>query len=970
MSDDSHDGRIEGFGLFHKGFGAARPAVVAWACAIEAGRLGPYDSDGDDMKSPTGGPSSRTGLWGRTSECALLDDLVAAIRRGESRSLVLRGEAGIGKTALLEHLIASASDLNVVRATGVESEMELGYASLHQLCGPLLDRLDRLPGPQRQAVEIVFGVSAGAAPDRFLVGLAVLSLFAAVAEQRPLLCVVDDAQWLDQTSAQTLAFVARRLLAEPVAIVFAAREPGVELQHVPELEVHGVRDGDARALLRSAVRFKMDERVRDRIIAETRGNPLALLELPRGLTPTQLAGGFGLLSAQGLSGRIEESFLRRLDGLSDEARRLLLVAAAEPIGDPLLLWRASERLWIRPEAAEAAEADGLLTIGGRVTFRHPLVRSAVYRSAALEDRRAVHLALAEATDREADPDRRAWHLAAAAAGPDEQVALELERSAGRAQARGGLAAAAAFLRRAVALTKDPALRASRALAAAQASLSAGAFDMALGLVATAEAGLLDGFQRARVDLLRAHVAFAAGSWSDAPPLLLKAARQLEPFDLDLARETYLTAWGAAGLAEDVAARDVLLEICRAVRALPSRSSAPRPLDLLLDGLAMLIIEGHAVAAPTLRRAARALADMPVEDVLRWGWMAVGPSVAVWDYEGWYAVAARNVQVVRDAGELAALPIHLTYLGMASVWTGDFAGAASLVAEVDGVAAATGSRFPPYTLLRLRAMQGREGEVRAVIATATERFGGHGMTATRAHWAAAVLYNGLGRFDEAAAAAQQATSGAVNHWIYAWVLPELVEAAARGGDPDVARDALERLAATTQPSGTDFALGIEARCRALLRDGAAADECYREAIERLGRTPLRPELARAHLLYGEWLRRQSRRVGAREQLRTAHEMLVAMGMDAFAERARKELQASGEKVRKRTIATRDELTAQERQIAWLAIDGLSNPEIGARLFLSPRTVEWHLRNVFTKLDIRSRRELVTALAGTDSHEVPA
>ena len=491
-----------------------------------------------------------------------------------------------------------------------------------------------------------------------------------------------------------------------------------------------------------------------------------------------------------------------------------------------------------------------------------------------------------------------------------------------------------------------------------------------GLVATAESGPLDEFQSARVDLLRAQVAFAAGLWSDAPPLLLKAARRLDPFDPGLARETYLTAWGAAGLAEDVAARDVLLEICRAVRALPPRPGAPGPLDLLLDGLALLITEGHAVAAPTLQRAELALADMPAEDVLRWGWMAVGASVAIWHYEGWYAVAARNVQVVREAGELAALPIHLTYLAMASVWMGDFAGAASLIAEIDSVAAATGSRFPPYAQLRLRAMQGREGPASAAIATATEQFGGQSMTATRAHWAAAVLYNGLGRYEEAASAAQQATSGAVNHWIYAWVLPELVEAAARGGDPGLARDALDRLAATTQPSGTDFALGIEARCRALLREGEAADECYREAIERLGRTPLRPELARAHLLYGEWLRRQSRRIDAREQLRTAHEMLVEIGMEAFAERARKELSASGEKVRKRTLATRDDLTAQERQIAWLANDGLSNPEIGARLFLSPRTVEWHLRNVFTKLDIRSRRDLVTALAGTDSHEVPA
>ncbi|MBV8988887.1 MAG: AAA family ATPase, partial [Solirubrobacterales bacterium] len=886
------------------------------------------------MQNRLRGPGSGPTLRGRASERALLDAVVSSIRRGESRSLVLRGEAGIGKTALLDYLIASASDLTVVRAVGVESEMELAYASLHQLCGPLLSRLDSLPAPQRQALEIVFGLSAGAAPDRFLVGLAVLSLFAAAAEERPLLCVVDDAQWLDQTSGLTLAFVARRLLAEPVGIVFGAREPGQELRDVPELEVHGVRDGDARALLSSAVRFKLDEVVRDRIVAETRGNPLALLELPRGLTSTQLAGGFGLLGAQALTGRIEESFVRRLELLSDDARRLLLVAAAEPTGDPLLLWRAAGRLGLGPTDAEAAEAEGLVTIGGRVMFRHPLVRSAMYRSATAEDRRAVHLALAEATDRRTDPDRRAWHLAAAAAGPDEEVALELERSAGRAQARGGLAAAAAFLRRAVALTQDPVRRAVRAVAAAQASLQAGEFDAALGLAAAAEAGPLDEFQHALVGLLRAQVAFGAGLWSDAPPLLLNAARRLESFDLDLARETYLTAWGAAGLAEDTAARDVLVEICRAVLALPPLD-APRPCDLMLAGFALLITEGNAAATPTLQKAVMAVADIPVEDVLRWGWMTAGASAAVWDHEGWLTSCTRQVQVVREAGALAALPIHLTYLGMGIVWTGDFAGTASLVAEVENVAKVTGTRFPPYTLLRLRALQGREDEASAAIASAIEQFGGQGMTALRAYWAAAVLYNGLGRYQEAASAARRATTDALNHWIPTWVLPELVEAATRAGDTELARDALERLARTTQPCRTEFALGIEARCRALLSEGAAADDLYREAIARLRHTGLRPELARAHLLYGEWLRRENRRADARVQLRTAHEMLATIGMEAFAKRARQELAATGEKVRKRTVETRDDLTGQERQIARLARDGLSNPEIGARLFLSPR-----------------------------------
>jgi DNA-binding CsgD family transcriptional regulator len=890
-----------------------------------------------------------------------MDDLVSAIRRGESRSVVLRGEAGIGKTALLEYLVASASDLRVVRAVGVESDMELAFASLQQLCSPLLDRIEELPAPQRRALETVFGLSDGAAPDRFLVGLAVLTLFAAEAEQRPLLCVVDDAQWLDRASALTLAFVARRLLAERVGIVFAAREPGLELQHVDGLDVRGLRNGDARALLRSMLRFKLDERVLDRIIAEVRGNPLALLELPRGLTATQLAGGFGLTEAQAMSGRIQESFVRRVTAVSDDARRLLLLAAAEPVGDPLLLLRASEQLGIAVSTVDA-ETDGLLALSERVTFRHPLVRSAVYRTAALQERRAAHRALAAATDREFDPDRRAWHLAEAAAGPDEQVASELERSAGRAQTRGGAAAAAAFLQRAVALTADPARRADRALAAAQASIQAGSFDAVLRLLATAETGPLDELQRAQVNLLRGNVAFALGAATDAPQPLLEAARRLEPLNVELARETYLTAWGAAGMAGQ---GDLILEISAAVRALPPTSSAPGPLELLLEGMAQLTVEGHAAAAPTLRRAAEALLEMPVEDALRWGWAAIGASTAVWDDEGMRAISARLVRLVRDAGVLAQLPLHLASLALSTSWTGDLPGVASLIAEAESVTAATGTAFAPFTLMRLRALQGRAVEAAALISETIEHasFGGQGIAATNAYWAAAVLYNGLARYDDAASAARQATSNTFEPWVSAFALPELVEAAVRVGDAQVAHEALERLTATTLPSGTDFALGIEARCRALLRSGAEADILYREAIERLSRTRLRPELARAHLVYGEWLRREDRRVDAREELRAAHETLVEIGMDAFAERARNELSATGETVRRRAAHTRDDLTAQERQIARLARDGLSNPEIGARLFLSPRTVEWHLRNVFTKLDIRSRRDLASVLPST-------
>ena len=913
-------------------------------------------------------------LLGRADECALLDGLIDDIRRGESRSLVLRGEAGIGKTALLHHLVESASELTVVRAVGVESEMELPFASVHQLCGPMLDQLPRLPAPQRQALEIAFGLSAGAAVDRFLAGLAVLSLFSEAADERPLLCVVDDAQWLDHASALTLAFVARRLLAEPVGIVFAAREPGEELQHIPELEVHGVRNGHARALLSSAVRFHLDERVRDRIIAETRGNPLALLELPRGLTATQLAGGFGLLGAQSLSGRIEESFVRQLQALSEDARRLALLAAAEPLGDPLLLWRAAEALGIEPAVAADVEAHGLLTIGERVTFRHPLARSAVYRSAAVQERRAAHLALAEATDRDVDPDRRAWHLAAAAEGPDEQVAAELERSAVRAQARGGLAAAAAFLQRAVALTGDPARRAERALAAAQASLGAGAFDVAHGLLAAAEAGPLDELGRARVDLLRAEIAFAQKRGSEAPLLLLQAARRLEPLDVRLARDTYLDAWAAALFAGHLAsAGGSLLDVSRAAGAAPDPAD-PLPCDLLLDGLALIFTEGRAAATPVLRRALAAFAspEVSVAEMLRWGWLATRAANYLWDYDCGLEIGMRAVQLARDSGALEVLAAADNACGQMAAFGGDFASAEALTAEVDAVKEATRTRIPPHAAIAVAGIRGRATEagelIDGVITDATA--GGQGTAVQYAGWANSVLMNGLGRYEEAFASAVESSEDTPELYVAGWTLSELVEAATRSGNTGLAQRALPRLREQTEATGSDWALGLLARSRALLSEGEAAEHLYREAIERLGRTRLRPDFARAYLLYGEWLRRENRRVDARAQLRAAHDLFMRIGMEAFAERAQGELLATGEKVRKRSADTRDELTPQELQIARLARDGLSNPEIGARLFLSPRTVEWHLRKVFAKLGLRSRQELPRALPSSDSELVPA
>jgi DNA-binding CsgD family transcriptional regulator len=910
-------------------------------------------------------------LRGRRSESALLDGVLAAVRQGDSRTLLLWGEPGVGKTALLEYLARAATDVTVLGASGVESEMELAFAGLQQLCAPTLDRLGALPSPQRHALEVAFGLSEGTAPDRFLVGLAVLTLLSEVADEHPVLGVIDDAQWLDRASAQTLAFVARRLLAEPVGLVFAARECPEELRGVPQFEVRELGEEDARALLMSEVRFPLDARVCDQIVAESRGNPLALIELPRGMSAAELAVGFGFLGAHTLSGRIEDSFARQLAALPEETRGLLLIAAADPVGDPILLWRAAESIGLAPATAGAAEASGLVAIDQRVTFRHPLVRSAVYRSAEERDRRNAHLALANATDRETDADRRAWHLAAAAEGPDEEVALELERSAARAQARGGLAAAAAFLQRAVALTQDPARRTDRALAAAQASLQAGAFDAALRSLTTAESRPLDEFQRARLDLLCGQLAAMQRRPRDAAPLLLKAARRLESFDLELARETYLNAWAAAVSVGSEAEDDILLEICHAARALPP-SVAPRPVDMLLDGLTLLITEGRAAAAATLLRAGRTFAggDMSVEDCLRWGWLATAASTNVWDDDTTTrAIAARTVQLVRDAGALAQLPIALAVLGTVTTWSGDFSDAASLIAEADSAAAATGSHVAPYIALRLLALEGRKAEAEALIASTMALAGeGDGIAATNADWAAAVLYNGLGRYEDAEAAARRATSGTFELFGSMWALPELVEAAAHRGDAELARGALKRLAESTQPCGTDFALGIEDRCRALLSEGESAEHLYQRAIERLGRTRLRTELARAHLLYGEWLRRENRRVDARAELRAAYQQFTSIGMEAFAERARKELLATGERVRKRTVETRDDLTAQERQIAELARARLSNPEIGARLFLSPRTVEWHLRKVFGKLGISSRKELQNALGPSESETI--
>ena len=904
-------------------------------------------------------------LLGRDEEQTALDALLSAVAAGSGRALVVRGEPGVGKSALLDDLRARAGDLRTMSAVGVESERQLAFAALHQLCAPLLDRLDRLPGPQREALAAAFGLAGGAAPNRFLVGLAALSLLAEAAEDGPLLLVADDAQWFDEASAQVLAFVARRVGADAIGVVLATRGTD-DFAGLPELVVGGLGAAPARALLESAITGPLDAQIADRIVAETRGNPLALLELPRGLTPSELADGLGLPPARPLTGRIEESFQRRLERLPEPTRRLALVAAAEPTGDPVLVHHAAGRLGIDPAASAPLVEAGLATFGTRVCFRHPLVRSAAYWAAPVAERQRAHVALAEATDPRRDPDRRAWHRARASSAPAEDVAAELEAAGARARDRGGLAEAAAFLRQAALLTPAAGARACRALAAAEAMVRAGDFAGAPPLLAVVDAGPPDELRSAQADVLRGQVALALNV-GDAPERLLTAARRLRPLDVGLARETCRDAFYAALTAGRLAEGAGVLEVAQVARDLPPSLGAGRGTDLLLDGLARLVVDGPRDAVPILRRALALIRDEPVTPAtLPWLPLACRIAHDVWDGDTWDELSARVVEEARAVGALDLLPFGLKLRLAILLRRGEVAAAAACADEAERINEMTGRGVGPYGEMVVAAWRGDEAHAMRLIRAVTDsmRRRGEGQWLTASEWSAAVLHNGQGRFEEACAAARAAAAHTRERGIAQWALPELVEAAARTGRDDEARDALERLARTTRPCGGDWALGLEARCRALTGDGAA-ERHHQEAIERLSRAGERVEAARARLLYGEWLRRERRRMDARVQLRAAQEAFAAMGLRAFADRAARELLATGERARRRTVDTGDELTAQEAQIAALARAGRSNREIATQLFISPRTVEYHLHKVFAKLGIRSRTQLDRVLADGDA-----
>src|SRR5271166_3236384 len=886
-----------------------------------------------------GGLLQNVALINRDLERQALDQLLDAAKAGLSGSLVLRGEPGIGKTALLDYAVGRAGGMQVARLLAIESEMELGFAALH----------------------------------RFLVGLAVLTLLAAAAAEQPLLVIVDDAQWLDDVSAEVLGFVARRVYADGVALLFAVREPAgrrLPLAGLTDLWLSGLADRDARALLTTVAGDFLDDGVAARLVAETQGNPLALIELPSELTEGHLSGGALLPEPVPVGSLLQRRFLRQVQALPPETQALLLLAAADPSSDPALLWRAADARGLSIEAAVPAETERLLTLLPRVAFRHPLIRSAVYHGASVTQRRLAHQALAAASDPELDPDRRAWHLAAASAGRDEQVAAELERCADRASHRGGHAATAAFLARAAELTPDPGRQAARRLAAAQANLVAGAPGRALTLVKQAAPFLPEPLEQAKAQRLTGAIQMAQGQGHGTLPILLEAARALLPLDPRLGRDALLEAMEAAIFFRRPGSFAEPREVALAARAAPP-GAEPTAADLLLDGLAARFTDGYEAAVPGFRRA---IAALRVSTDLRWFMLGCLAAGELWDLDAQHALASRWAALARQRGALTTLPVAMALLAGAEVSAGRLSAGDAIHAEAVEISAATGNPGLMGTDTRgddlMSAWRGREAETRAAVAArereALER--GVGGGSFIGDYALTVLEIGLGHHQAALPHALRVYRDDLFMGVF--VLPEVVEAAARAGDHGAASAALDRLERRATASGTPHALGLLARSQALMAQADDAEGRYLEAIAQLGASMARPDLARAYLLYGEWLRRQRRRPEARAQLHTALDMLGAMGLDAFAGRVRAELAALGERLSEHgqdpaAERPRESLTAQEERIARLVAGGASNSEVAAQLFLSPSTIDYHLRKVFRKLGVTSRTQLVRALGDPPS-----
>jgi DNA-binding CsgD family transcriptional regulator len=917
-------------------------------------------------------------LLDRLEERAALDRLLDDMESARSGTLVLVGAPGAGKTALLDYAADTAApETRIIRIAAVESELGLAFAGLHQLLLPFLLRIGLLPLPQRRALRSALGLSAGSTPDRFLIGLAVLTLLSEEAVERSLLMIVDDAHWLDEETTHVLAFVARRLEAERIGLLFTVRDDSprpVPFESLPTLEVGGLPQAAARELLENVAGLHVDDRVSERIVAATGGNPLALVELSNELSAAHLVGSAPLPDPLPITRQLEERFGRRVVSLPPDTQQLLLLAAADPTGDPRLLWQAANELGIGTDAAAAAESEGLILLEPTVAFRHPLIRSAVYAGASPADRRKAHAALAASTDLKTDPDRRAWHRALATVGPNEPVADELERGASRARVRGGHVASAAFLERAAALTPDADRRAERLLAAAEAEVMGGAPRRAGELLDEAAPRLLTPLSRARAMRLRGDIAYAIGHAFTAAEFYLPAARALEPLDERLARETLLEALRAATLAGHSDGVDGTVEIARAARAAAKRSTRePTVADLLLEGFSARVIAPSAEAARPLRRAVELLRGDAVDDDTRLRWLGVGWVAAseLLEEEARDTLAKQWARLAREQGALTRLSQALTVLGISEAWAGHLDRSDACFAErreIDMAIGLTGaaSRAYPHQVIVL-AWRGREAETRSLAEAAMVELTvrRHTESIDFIHYALCVLEVALGRYQAALDSALHVFERDPPY-CGVRVLPEVVEAAVRTGDLGLADIGLQRLSERALASGTPWALGLLARCKAQLAEDDA-EALYREAIERLGGRLLTPELARAHLLYGEWLRRRRRRADAREQLRVALETFERVGGEAFAERARTELLATGGRARKRTDVARAELTQQESRVAALAAEGATNSEIGAQLFISPSTVEYHLRKVFRKLGVRSRTQLARVFLETEARK---
>lgn len=903
-------------------------------------------------------------LVGRTAECLVLEAFADKVRTGLSEKLVLAGPPGIGKTRLLDHAADTAKDLLVLRTSGLESELPLGFAALHRLLRPFLDRRERLPEPQKVALGAAFGLLTGPAPDRFLVGLATLSLFTDLAADGPLICLVDDAQWLDRESREALTFVARRLHAEGVGMLFAVRESaaGNEVfEGLPVYPVTGLPESAGRELLAGAARGPLNEGVARRLTEQTDGNPLALTTLVSVLTTEQLSGQAALPEPLPIGARLATCFLARIRALPKPTQDLLLLASISPLRDEALLWRAAALLGLSAEDADPAIEAGVL--GDGLAFSHPLIRSAVHSAAHPGALRRAHQAISAAVDPDHDPDLRAWHLAAATAGADEAVARDLENSAERARARGGYAAEALLLARAAELTPSPPRRDERRLAAAQVYLMCGDPQSAQRVLLESKSVSGVPAMRGRARRLEAAIETYFCRFEEQPALLLAAAAELDPADGDLAWLMLSQALSSAMLSRGDTMGTTVAELADAtLHGLERRSSVPSVHDLFVVAFATRISAGHSAAIPLWRTALRAVREAELaEDGMPLAVFAHFASDDLWDEGVRRAVFARLQTFDRDNGALVGLRVVLECQATDALRAGRPDECAACLTESQELLTVIGLPEEQYMQrLELLVWSGAEAEARALASSVDSAdFPSRAILAAQAARHLIVLELSLGNYRAALDRARPLYADEVPGHSNL-MLADMVEAGVRAQELEPARLAFARLETQARASGTPWALGSLARARALLSDDDAAAASYEEAIDQLGQTTITMDLARTHLLYGEWLRRRKQRLEARIQLRIAYDIFCSARAALFAERARAELAATGERVLRRRPTPDPQLTPQESQIATLAAEGATNTEIAARLYISTSTVEYHLTKVFRKLTVTSRRQLRSTL----------